>query len=297
MADYASIKYRQEAIRAFANTKYAILEAVNGTIDTANTGKVIVPVQALTGATQTTGDTVFQSPTLSAIEIDVTKELFYGTRFLRSVVNSTNTSLIRDVTGMVGVELKNGLNANILNMMVTGAGTKVKYATADASVTGAGTAGALTTKMFTYAAKMMDIQNVPRDKSRNVCVSAEGYEQVQNLVDEKGNKVFYPADVFSKEVLADGYVGKVAGFNVIMDNSISKVTEADGTISTTGADNVRMCALFFHKQSAAWGATKGIEQNSIWNGTKRAWDVDSSINWGSEILLADTIIQVRENDA
>ena len=242
-------------------------------------------------------DTVFDEQGLSVKTITVKNPIKKGTKLPIATVESTDTKIMAETAAGQGVVIKAGLAARVANMLIGDAGTKIKFADADASMTGAGTAGKITYEMFLDASQRFSENNVPRDNNMNVLVSPLALRQIKQMKDSNGNRVFIPVEILAKQVIEFGKVGKVDNWNIIEMNGISKVAEADGSISATAGNNVRNCITFYHKDCALWGAEENIKNSVEYDTTTDMYKFYGLTFWGAEMIFPSYALQVRENNA
>lgn len=297
MASISRTKWDINARKAFVNTNYAILGATIGKLDTTNNGTLVIPyVDVNSGIQEDATEVVFSPADTSTVTIDTSKILKKGTAVKFTAIESTDVSLLPMIASGVGAYMKGQLALKICNGIIDGAGTKVKFATADATATGAGAAGELTFAMFVYAMTALSNAHCPKT-DRYVLINPNQYGQLLTMEDANSKTVFMSNELLGREAIAEGSVGKCAGFEVIEMADISLVDEAGGDISSTPAENVRQCATFFHKAGYGWGAQENITNKSEDNLTLEQVEMLSRTKYGHKPLKASYIVQIRENNA
>ena len=242
----------------------------------------------------TTGDdTSFAAPNTLFVKIDTKNRLYKGTSIKKSEADSTNTDLMYMTAEETAKLIKKSLATEVGTEMVIGALTanKLKIGEIDTDSTTAG--DPLTFKVFTGMNKAMTNAGIPRGERYFAC-NGEYEEQILNLEDDNGNKVFISKDILGAEAIKEGIVGKVAGFKIISMTDLPLV-DSLGAINATSSGNIKNVGLFYTKVSAAYGTDGQIFENTQFDQATASWHVYMEMYYGAKVTHGKYTWAVRDN--
>lgn len=290
MANFNQSKWVNYAIQSFINTGEDFLKTIEGSVDVKENEKIIVPVFEIadSGIQEDGSDTVFVSPTRTAIEVDTDDEIKLGISFTRISQLSTNLSLLKLSAERVGKQIRKRLAKNVLVEMMGGAATahKLEYDDAD----GGTSVTVPTFNMILKISELLTVAGCPLD-NRFLVFPADFERYIFNMEDDKGNLVFINNAQLGNEVVYKGQIGMIKGFKVLLSDTMPQVTATGATTGTLAKD----CFIGYYKDAAIYGAEKKIFVDEQFNNVKATTEVLSQLKYGKSVLHDTHIVQVREN--